>query len=844
MPDKARMIETVFQRELFDPAWYRDTYPDVGMLGMEPDYHYRTYGHLMGRAPAAEFADDPHRFGALLLPPPVKGRELQRAHEIARNGDHDLGIGYARLHVPKELDYTIDTLHANAALARNDRDGWLRHLNSYIGHFGAAPVRLRDGEMLLDRFTTDGLPIVTGGPLISVIMPAWNAEKTVRAAANSILAQTWRNLELLIIDDASEDGTWGVMQEIATSDERVKIWRNPINVGPYVSKNIVLSMAQGEWITGHDADDWAHPQRLSRHHDDSSQRDALASITCMLRVDQSGYISKLGGISSFSMDGVARVASISCLFHGDTLRKRIGFWDSVRFGADSEMIARTQSLIGDKFHALEAISMICLDAEDSLTNHPLHGIHANNGKLSNSRATYKDSWSTWIKSRSSRDVYLPLVQKNRRYTAVPEMIVPLEHIKSSVALIDAPTEERNFIVASKPTGVDMVHGENIGLDQLSSFLFKHVPALIEPVEGARFGERAREWAWRWGYWGRAAGTLYLMTRDVKYLTLLDEMHDGLLAVRDDRLGLVDDVRNRVMQSWGTVITGKYDRGLRACEVESSGLMVLPWANLLFTDTKGLIPETIREKWTTTLLEVISAHADELIMHPASGGGYFMSPWFDHKVEPLNHSHLFGAACAYSYGISGNTTHRDLALSLYRFFRYNWRHEKDGLVSWAYNPTESDKTLGPESSAYGERNHKVLIGPELFYKASVSIELPIAMFQVGILPGDMEEIQLISRSLRKSIFQNNFKVNYYISRNKRHLCSEPEQGNMPVLRPHYMCGLELLGDVDLKMSQKLASIVANRPDFFPKGWLTGPASVMAGALRISRDYHLSQLKSQS
>lgn len=432
MPDKARMIETVFQRELFDPAWYRDTYPDVGMLGMEPDYHYRTYGHLMDRAPAAEFADDPHRFGALLLPPPVKGRELQRAHEIARDGDHDLGIGYARLHVPKELDYTIDTLHANAALARNDRDGWLRHLNSYIGHFGAAPVRLRDGEMLLDRFTTDGLPTVTGGPLISVIMPAWNAEKTVRAAANSILAQTWRNLELLIIDDASEDGTWGVMQEIAASDKRVKIWRNPINVGPYVSKNIVLSMAQGEWITGHDADDWAHPQRLSRHYDDSSQRDALASITCMLRVDQSGYISKLGGISSFSRDGVARVASISCLFHGDTLRKRIGFWDSVRFGADSEMIARTQSLIGDKFHTVETVSMICLDAESSLTNHPLHGIHANNGKLSNSRATYKDSWTTWLSSYADGDVYLPIVQDRRRYTAVPEMVVPLEHVKSCI----------------------------------------------------------------------------------------------------------------------------------------------------------------------------------------------------------------------------------------------------------------------------------------------------------------------------------------------------------------------------------------------------------------------------
>ncbi len=442
MPDKARMIETVFQRELFDPAWYRDTYPDVGMLGMEPDYHYRTYGHLMDRAPAAEFADDPHRFGALLLPPPVKGRELQRAHEIARDGDHDLGIGYARLHVPKELDYTIDTLHANAALARNDRDGWLRHLNSYIGHFGAAPVRLRDGEMLLDRFTTDGLPTVTGGPLISVIMPAWNAEKTVRAAANSILAQTWRNLELLIIDDASEDGTWGVMQEIAASDERVKIWRNPINVGPYVSKNIVLSMAQGEWVTGHDADDWAHPQRLEHHIREIQSRPVppRASVTFMVRLEENGMMDRFAAISNYSLDGIARLAAISCTFNADFVREQLGGWDNIRFGADSELIARSQTLIGDEFTKLDQISMLCMNFEGSLTNDTAHGVDRLAGP-SQSRQEYSKAYMKWHKTLienggAGAKLTFPPSQEQQRPFAAPEAAtVPLFRIRRNFSAL-------------------------------------------------------------------------------------------------------------------------------------------------------------------------------------------------------------------------------------------------------------------------------------------------------------------------------------------------------------------------------------------------------------------------
>ena len=283
---------------------------------------------------------------------------LFAAHAVAKGGDHDRAIAEAEANLPADLAYAASILRANAALARDDIAGWQSHLNDYLGHFGAAPIALQGEGTTFDRLSCAPLPEVTGGPLISVIMPAWNAEETVRKAAGSILAQTWRNLELLIVDDASTDGTWAALQEIANSDSRVRILRAKVNVGPYVLKNIALTQSKGEWITGHDADDWAHPQRLEQHINTVLQNPnpPRASHTYMIRCKNTGAFDNFSKISSFSFDGVSRVSSISTLFSSKFIKEELGFWDSVRFGADSEMLARARKILGDEFQELRTIS--------------------------------------------------------------------------------------------------------------------------------------------------------------------------------------------------------------------------------------------------------------------------------------------------------------------------------------------------------------------------------------------------------------------------------------------------------------------------------------------------------
>ena len=100
--------------------------------------------------------------------------------------------------------------------------------------------------------------------LISVIMAAYNAEQTVEEAIRSVLRQTYSELELLVIDDGSTDGTLAVVQTIAKTDQRVRLIQNPHNMGVSASRKRGLKEAAGEWIAILDSDDAWEPDKLEK----------------------------------------------------------------------------------------------------------------------------------------------------------------------------------------------------------------------------------------------------------------------------------------------------------------------------------------------------------------------------------------------------------------------------------------------------------------------------------------------------------------------------------------------------------------------------------------------------
>ena len=364
------------------------------------------------------------------LPNKPRVHLLWNAMNIAKEYGYPQALHYAE-HYKKELNKNaINILKANAY--HSDEKKWLSCVNEYIKNFNMEPIILEESsdKDRYDRISSNVKYRVDGKEKITVIMPAYNAEKTIVKAISSILNQTWSNLELIVVDDCSTDNTYKLLKGI--KDDRLKILKNKENVGAYVSKNIALKHATGDYVTGHDSDDWAHPQRIEKHLTEikNSQDNVKASVTYMMRVDKHGFFSHIGKEGTFSTDGVLRIASITCMFEADFLKNVLGGWDSVRFGADSEIIARAKLFLGDGFKHFSCLSMICLDAEGSLTNDPIHGVSKVTG-ISPTRKIYRDSWMEWHKDLTN-NVYLDFPHTDRKFSAPEAALVNIQSIMNNL----------------------------------------------------------------------------------------------------------------------------------------------------------------------------------------------------------------------------------------------------------------------------------------------------------------------------------------------------------------------------------------------------------------------------
>lgn len=104
----------------------------------------------------------------------------------------------------------------------------------------------------------------TDHPRVSVLMPAYNAERYVSEAIESMLDQSFPDFELVVVDDGSTDGTGEIVERFADRDPRVRLVRCEENGGIARALNRGLDAARGEYIVRMDSDDWSYPYRLER----------------------------------------------------------------------------------------------------------------------------------------------------------------------------------------------------------------------------------------------------------------------------------------------------------------------------------------------------------------------------------------------------------------------------------------------------------------------------------------------------------------------------------------------------------------------------------------------------
>ncbi|MDX1383023.1 MAG: glycosyltransferase [Thermoanaerobaculia bacterium] len=262
---------------------------------------------------------------------------------------------------PAELD--DGELFALAAVrqAAGNADGALAALNLMLARHCLTPLTSTHPDGRLDpRHLSSAVERhVADGPLVTVLMTSHRWHPNSHAAIGSVLAQSWRNLELIVVDDHSDSECERRLSEAARRDSRMRLRRLPARSGTYVAKNVGLGMARGELIAFMDSDDWSHPQKLERQVEILESTGRIATIGRRMRISDSGDLVVGSGF---------QLTPLSLMIRRRPVLDRLGFFDSVRVSADTELHRRLEATFGEEsVVAWDAALLFMAAHADSLT---------------------------------------------------------------------------------------------------------------------------------------------------------------------------------------------------------------------------------------------------------------------------------------------------------------------------------------------------------------------------------------------------------------------------------------------------------------------------------------------
>lgn len=232
---------------------------------------------------------------------------------------------------------------------------WLDDFNRVLSDAGMVGLKRRDESrpLALDNLTAaEPMPKpVDMAAKVSVLMAVYNRRDALECAVRSVLAQSWRNLELVLVDDASNDDSWPLIQRLAAEDERIVAIQQPANGGAYIARNTALERATGQFVTVNDADDWAHPQKIQKQVEALLAPDApLANVSALMRVDACMLAQP-----RFDNPQVPIIhKNFSSLMLPRETVVAMGGWDRVRISGDSEFIGRLKTI-----HGASAVAELC-----------------------------------------------------------------------------------------------------------------------------------------------------------------------------------------------------------------------------------------------------------------------------------------------------------------------------------------------------------------------------------------------------------------------------------------------------------------------------------------------------
>ncbi|HMQ07317.1 MAG TPA: glycosyltransferase family 2 protein [Saprospiraceae bacterium] len=291
----------------FDNQYYLNHYPDVKISGINPVIHYLYFGGFEGRNPSEKFDSAYY---------------LESNPDVDNKGWNPLihYLLYGKKEKRMPLNISGITIH---------------------------PIQPK-------KYIWNKIKNVLNNQMVSIIVPAYNSEETIAICLKSLIHQTYSNLEMIVIDDGSEDDTYHLIQKVASLDPRVHCIKLPTNAGTYVAINKVIRAANGKYIGLQGADDVSLSIRIEKQLSALKHFKVIFTICSFIRsnfdikaldCDDDSLIQRVTKIEPGSNEvfGNATSKPVVCLgsnlFHRNIFKKYGLYWEN-RFASDTEFIER------------------------------------------------------------------------------------------------------------------------------------------------------------------------------------------------------------------------------------------------------------------------------------------------------------------------------------------------------------------------------------------------------------------------------------------------------------------------------------------------------------------------
>ncbi|MBO0609045.1 glycosyltransferase family A protein [Myceligenerans salitolerans] len=301
-------------------------------------------------------------------------------------------------------------------------EAWLERVAELLG--GLTPVALApaDGAATpFDRLKGTATPGSVHGELVTIVVSSFRPGPDLLTAVRSLIDQTWAELEILVVDDASGPEYSEIYARVEALDPRVRVITQEQNAGTYAARNRSIDEARGVYVTFHDSDDWAHPERIERQVAPLATDPEVSAVRATaFKMTEDLVLARRRNLNE--MPGPPTL-----MFRREQVWPLLGAFDTVRKAADTEFQLRVESAIPGRLEDLDEPLLIMRMGAGSLSRDDFR-----HGWRHSARLVYQSAARSWHREiRAGASPYLDrsgprAFPSPRKFLAHPEPAAPFD----------------------------------------------------------------------------------------------------------------------------------------------------------------------------------------------------------------------------------------------------------------------------------------------------------------------------------------------------------------------------------------------------------------------------------